>query len=88
MVDDEVVSHEAARDDRSRRERLDDQAVVALFQLVAGRSRSIGRVGQDLEPVGLSFHELDTDRSVGDIGRSELHRGDDPGVGLGGQDAL
>src|ERR1700734_127108 len=49
VIDDEVVANEAAGDDRSRGQRLDDEAVVVLFQFGSGRSRSIGRVREHLE---------------------------------------
>ena len=57
-------------------------------QGVTGRPRAIGRVGEDLEPVVLAGHELDTGRAVRGVGRGDLQAGDDAGLGLGGQMGL
>ncbi len=38
---------------------------MVLPELAPRRPRSIGRVGEDLETVGLTDHELDADRAVG-----------------------
>ena len=63
---------------------FDSGVMAGGFDLVAGGSRSVGRVGDYLQTRVFVFQHFHSDRTVGCVGRSDVTGGDDPSVGVGG----